>query len=68
MTTPFTNPKANWEQRFATEEFISESIIKEFASNMEKAGKKLTYKIFPAVHGFSQEFHLVLNRQFYRLA
>ncbi|HSF53490.1 MAG TPA: dienelactone hydrolase family protein [Algoriphagus sp.] len=38
---------------FATEEYISESIIKEFAANMEKAGKKLTYKIFPAVHGFS---------------
>ncbi|OOG77449.1 dienelactone hydrolase family protein [Algoriphagus sp. A40] len=38
---------------FATEEYISEAIIKEFATNMEKAGKKLTYKIFPAVHGFS---------------
>ena len=38
---------------FATEEYISEAIIKEFAANMEKAGKKLTYKIFPAVHGFS---------------
>ena len=38
---------------FATEQFISEAIIKEFAANMETAGKKLTYKIFPAVHGFS---------------
>lgn len=38
---------------FATEEYISETIIKEFAANMDKAGKKLTYKIFPAVHGFS---------------
>jgi carboxymethylenebutenolidase len=38
---------------FATEQYISEEIIKEFASNMDKAGKKLTYKIFPAVHGFS---------------
>ena len=38
---------------FATEQYISEEIIKEFASKMEEAGKKLTYKIFPAVHGFS---------------
>lgn len=38
---------------FATEEYISESIIKEFASSMDQTGKKLTYKIFPAVHGFS---------------
>lgn len=38
---------------FATEEYISEAVIKEFAANMETAGKKLTYKIFPAVHGFA---------------
>lgn len=38
---------------FATEQYISEAVIKEFAANMETAGKKLTYKIFPAVHGFS---------------
>lgn len=38
---------------FATEQYISEAVIKEFADSMEKAGKKLTYKIFPAVHGFS---------------
>jgi len=38
---------------FATEQYISEEIIKDFASKMEEAGKKLTYKIFPAVHGFS---------------
>jgi carboxymethylenebutenolidase len=38
---------------FATEQYISEAVIKEFATNMETAGKKLTYKIFPAVHGFS---------------
>lgn len=38
---------------FATEQYISEAVIKEFATNMESAGKKLTYKIFPAVHGFS---------------
>jgi carboxymethylenebutenolidase len=38
---------------FATEQYISETVIKEFAESMEKAGKKLTYKIFPAVHGFS---------------
>jgi carboxymethylenebutenolidase len=38
---------------FATEQYISEEIIKDFASKMDEAGKKLTYKIFPAVHGFS---------------
>ncbi|MDP2043264.1 MAG: dienelactone hydrolase family protein [Algoriphagus sp.] len=38
---------------FATEQYISEAVIKEFAANMETAGKKLTYKIFPAVHGFA---------------
>lgn len=38
---------------FATEQYISKEIIEEFAINMDKAGKKLTYKIFPAVHGFA---------------
>lgn len=38
---------------FATEQYISKEIIEEFAANMDKAGKKLTYKIFPAVHGFA---------------
>lgn len=38
---------------FATEQYISEEIIKDFADKMDQAGKKLTYKIFPAVHGFS---------------
>jgi carboxymethylenebutenolidase len=38
---------------FATEQYISEEIIKDFAAKMDEAGKKLTYKIFPAVHGFS---------------
>jgi len=38
---------------FATEQYISEEIIKDFADKMSQAGKKLTYKIFPAVHGFS---------------
>ncbi len=38
---------------FATEEYISKTIIEEFAASMTSAGKKLTYKIFPAVHGFS---------------
>ncbi|GMQ29399.1 dienelactone hydrolase family protein [Algoriphagus confluentis] len=38
---------------FATEQYISQEIIEEFAANMDKAGKKLTYKIFPAVHGFA---------------
>ncbi len=38
---------------FATEEYISKTVIEEFAASMTSAGKKLTYKIFPAVHGFS---------------
>ncbi len=38
---------------FATEQWISKEVIEEFAVNMKKADKKLTYKIFNAVHGFS---------------
>lgn len=38
---------------FATEEYISKEIIETFAENMENAGKDLTYKIFPAAHGFA---------------
>jgi carboxymethylenebutenolidase len=38
---------------FATEEYISKAVIEEFAASMKNAGKELTYKIFPAVHGFS---------------
>lgn len=30
MTTPFTNPKANWEQRFATEEFIFGEAVNDY--------------------------------------
>ncbi len=38
---------------FATEEYISKATIEEFAASMKTAGKELTYKIFPAAHGFS---------------
>jgi carboxymethylenebutenolidase len=38
---------------FATEERISKTVIEEFDANMKAAGKKLTYKIFPGVHGFA---------------
>jgi carboxymethylenebutenolidase len=38
---------------FATEQYISKQVIEEFAANMKTAGKKLDYKIFDAVHGFS---------------
>lgn len=38
---------------FATEQYISQEVIEQFADNMKTAGKELTYKIFPAVHGFS---------------
>lgn len=38
---------------FATEERISKQVIEQFDANMKKAGKELTYKIFPGVHGFA---------------
>lgn len=38
---------------FATEEYISKTVIEEFATNMKAAGKKLDYKIFEAAHGFA---------------
>lgn len=38
---------------FATENFISKTVIEEFAANMKKAGKPLDYKIFEAAHGFA---------------
>lgn len=38
---------------FATETRISKEVIEQFAANMQTAGKKLTYKIFPGVHGFA---------------
>ncbi len=38
---------------FATEERISKAVIEQFDANMKKAGKDLTYKIFPGVHGFA---------------
>lgn len=38
---------------FATEEYISKKVIEDFAANMKTAGKSLTYKIFPGVHGFA---------------
>jgi carboxymethylenebutenolidase len=57
---------------FATEEYISEAIVKEFAANMETAGKKLTYKIFPAAHGFANpsnpKFDPVASKEAYGMA
>ncbi|MGX7685910.1 dienelactone hydrolase family protein [Flectobacillus roseus] len=38
---------------FATEQYISQQVIEDFAANMKTANKKLTYKVFNAVHGFS---------------
>lgn len=38
---------------FATETRISKEVIEKFDANMNTAGKKLTYKIFPGVHGFA---------------
>lgn len=38
---------------FATEKWISKSVIEEFAANMKTAGKLLNYKIFDAEHAFA---------------
>jgi carboxymethylenebutenolidase len=38
---------------FATEQWISKEVVEEFAANMITAQKGLDYKIFDAVHGFS---------------
>ncbi len=38
---------------FATEQWISKTIIEEFAVNMKAANKKLEYKIFNAEHAFA---------------
>ena len=38
---------------FATEERISKQVIENFDANMKQAGKTLTYRIFPGVHGFA---------------
>jgi len=38
---------------FATEKWISKSVIEEFAANMKTAEKTLNYKIFEAEHAFA---------------
>lgn len=38
---------------FATEQYISKTIVEEFSSNMKVAGKQLEYKIFSGAHGFA---------------
>lgn len=38
---------------FATEEWISKTIVEEFAANMKTANKTLNYKIFEAAHAFA---------------
>ncbi len=38
---------------FATEQWISKSIVEEFAANMKNANKKLEFKIFDAAHAFA---------------
>lgn len=35
------------------EQWINKTVVEEFAENMEKAGKKLEYKIFDAEHAFA---------------
>ncbi len=38
---------------FATEQYISKTVIEEFAANMKTAGKEINYKIFDAAHAFA---------------
>ncbi len=38
---------------FATEQWISKTIVEEFAENMKNANQKLEYKIFDAAHAFA---------------
>lgn len=57
---------------FATEEYISKKIIEDFAANMKTAGKSLTYKIFPGVHGFANpsnpKYDEALSKEAYGMA
>jgi carboxymethylenebutenolidase len=57
---------------FATEEYISKTIIEEFATAMKSANKKLEYKIFNGVHGFSNpsnpKYDAALSEEAYGIA
>lgn len=53
---------------FATEERISKTVIEQFEVNMKKAGKDLTYKIFPGVHGFANPSNPKYDKENARIA
>lgn len=46
------------------EQWISPAVVQEFAANMEKAGKKLTYKMFDAEHGFANPSNSIYNKEY----
>jgi len=49
---------------FATEEWISKTIIEEFAANMKTAGKSLNYSIYEAPHAFANPSNPKYNKPF----
>ncbi len=49
---------------FATEKNISPEVVKQFEANMKQAGKKLTYKIYPAEHAFANPSNPKFNPEF----
>ena len=57
---------------FATEQWISKSIVEEFAANMKNANKKLEFKIFDAAHAFANpsnpKFDKIAATEAYKMA
>jgi carboxymethylenebutenolidase len=57
---------------FATEKYISQEVIEDFAAKMKTAGKGLEYKIFNGVHGFSNpsnpKYDEALSKEAYAMA
>jgi carboxymethylenebutenolidase len=48
---------------FATEQWISKEVIEKFATNMKKAKKNLTYKIYEAEHAFANPSNPKFNTE-----
>ncbi|TAE52163.1 MAG: dienelactone hydrolase [Bacteroidetes bacterium] len=57
---------------FATEQWISQKVVEEFAANMKTAGKSLNYKIFAAPHAFANPsnpaYNEALSKEAYGMA
>lgn len=49
---------------FATEEWISKTVVEEFAANMKAANKTLDYKIYDAPHAFANPSNKKYNKEF----